>query len=145
MTLKKILLAYNGTSSNEQELEWGLNFIRQTPVETVIVKVIEPQNLNGRNNRQDDGPESDDLGTGCNSLLEMAANALEDRECSATITVLAGDPTTEIIQFAQREQVDLILYGSSGLAAMGTSRTGTPDRRKSGQYKVYSLRAIAAS
>jgi len=150
MALKKVLLAYNGAVNSEQDLQWGLNFVRKTPVNTVIVKVIEPQNLAGYNNRRDDGPGSVGPWHGRNNLLDIAANALEDRELSATTTILAGDTTTEIIQFAEREHVDLILYGSSGFAGLGSSLPAgngmvEPERRISGQYMVYSLRAVAGN
>lgn len=151
MALKKILLAYNGAVASEQDLEWGLSVIRQTLANTVIIQVIQPQNLAGRNSRRSDGPGSSDAGQSRSNLLEIAANALEGRELSATTTVIAGDPTVELIQFAQREQVDLILYGANGMAGLAeSSRFGSrgaaqPERRKSGQYMVYSLRAVAGA
>ncbi|MDR3591086.1 MAG: universal stress protein [Negativicutes bacterium] len=148
MVLKKILLAYNGAVSTEKDLEWGLNFVKKSLVNTVIVQVIESRNFFGRSNRRGDGPESGEPGQGSSNLLEIAANALEDRQLSTTTTVMAGDPTAEIIQFAEREEVDLILYGSSGLTGLADSYRSAnlgevrPERRKSGQYMVYSLRAV---
>jgi len=149
MALKKILLAYNGAVASEQDLQWGLNVVRQTLASTVIIQIIQPQNLSGRNNRRSDGQGNGESGLTRSHLLDVAANALVGRELSATATVLVGDPTLQIIRLAEREQVDLILYSYSDMAELaGNTRSGTrgivqPERRKSRQYVVYSLRAIA--
>ena len=128
MALKKVLLAYDGSSNSEQDVEWGLDFVRHTPIETVIVKVIEFQS------ESEFAPGAQNSKT----ILAKIAQAFSDRDVSATTTIITGDPASSLRRYAEKEQVDLIICDGF--------RSLSPAGRVSGKsaFKEYSLRAVLA-
>jgi nucleotide-binding universal stress UspA family protein len=146
VAIKKIMFAYDGTTDNEQHLEWGFNFIKQMAIKTVIVKVIEPL-FELETAAPFDAPPPQQYSK---SMLNKVAQMFDNRDFSATSSILVGDPDTELAQYAEKEKVDLIICGTGGLGGRRSflqSRGGIDDENRCktlDQYMVYSFRAVMA-
>jgi nucleotide-binding universal stress UspA family protein len=62
-------------------------------------------------------------------LLKRAVEGLEQASIEANTDLLTGDAATEIIEYAMRKKVDLILVGSRGLSAARAWLLGSVSRK----------------
>jgi nucleotide-binding universal stress UspA family protein len=121
MALTKVLLAYDGSEYSQKALEWLMCFAGQTAILTVIVKVFDlPADW-------DSG-----MGAGVKSIrknlkdqLEKIAFTFTEKGLSAKTTVLEGDPASQLIQYAKKERVDLIICGTRGLGGFESLLLGS--------------------
>lgn len=121
MALTKVLLAYDGSENSQKALEWLLDYVPQTTILTVIVKVLELPNLLG------DGMmvAVKALRKNLKEQLATAAQVFTERGLSAKPVVLEGDPASQLIQYAEKEQVDLIICGTRGLGGFKSLLLGS--------------------
>ena len=125
MALKKVLLAFDGSEDSKKALRWLLDFAKQTPVEIVVVSAIElifPGDYDFavgvlaaaetlRKNTKDD--------------LLNAAKVFSDNNLLVSTVILEGNPASEIIQYASKEQVDLIICGTRGMGGFESMLLGS--------------------
>jgi len=64
-----------------------------------------------------------------NTLLEQTVKTLADFGIEATKVLLRGDAATEIIEYANQNQIDLIVAGSRGLSQMRRLLLGSLSRK----------------
>jgi len=121
MALTKVLLAYDGSENSQKALEWVLNFGQQTSILTVIVKVFElPDDM-------ETGMEGSikSIHKGLKEQLEKLALIFIEKGLSAKTVILEGDPAAKLIQYAERERVDLIICGTRGLGGFESLLLGS--------------------
>jgi nucleotide-binding universal stress UspA family protein len=62
-------------------------------------------------------------------LLEQTVNALDDMGIESTSVLVRGDAATEIIEYANQNDIDLIVAGSRGLSQMRRLLLGSLSRK----------------
>ena len=62
-------------------------------------------------------------------LLDQTINELGDFGIEATSVLVRGDAATEIIEYSNQEQIDLIVAGSRGLSQMRRLLLGSLSRK----------------
>jgi len=121
MGLSKVLLAYDGSENSQKALEWLLNFAQQTTVQTIIIKVLEfPVDLDSV---MEAGAKS--LRKSLMDQLEKVAGTFTEKGLSAKKIVLEGEPASQLIQYAKKEKVDLIICGTRGLGGFESLLLGS--------------------
>lgn len=70
---------------------------------------------------------------------EAAASRLSDRGWSATTALLEGDPGGEMLDFAERNEIDLIAIGSRGLGAVESFLLGSSARKLAAHARCHVL------
>lgn len=125
MTLKKVVLAYDGSDDSKKALQWSVNFASQTQVETVIASVLEMvpymmTDIHGSIIVVDDYRRES-----LERALESAEAAYREKGLPVTTTVLEGNPADALIKYAESVHADLIICGTRGLGGFNAMLLGS--------------------
>lgn len=116
MSIQNILLAYDGSAGSNQALNWTLAFAEQQAAAIHIVTVVD---LSGTISFAGCSPHSDDLTAtkkSCLTQLNEATQAVcSNSSCPIHRKILLGNPTEQLLHYAQQEKMDMIVCGSHGL------------------------------
>ena len=124
--MKKILIATDGSAPSAEALQVGLDLAAQEGAETVVVHVI---------------PSLDTLPSGgfglatgavAHAVTEADMQPLDAAEALAdelgvpvTTTLLRGTTVSQIVAYADEQDVDMIVIGSRGHGALTTALIGS--------------------
>lgn len=111
-----ILVAYDGSELSKKALHVAAALLEgSTEGQLTIVTVWQLPNLGGDGAMLDIGRIMEELKNHGQLLLDEAADQVKDRAFPVNTVLLHGHPSTEIIDYAEQEKVDLIVMGNRGL------------------------------
>ncbi len=115
MTVKKIVLAFEGSDGSKKALEWVVDFAKQAAAEVHVVTVIESI---GMISLEPTSQLIDMENVRENYLAQIneATKVLCDgATCSITNKVLEGNAADELLHYAKDVKADLLVCGTHGL------------------------------
>jgi nucleotide-binding universal stress UspA family protein len=123
--MKRILIATDGSPSAGEAVEFGLELAAEQSAEVVVVHVapaldIMPMAGFGMAAAQPHPLSADDR-----SALKEAATLAAAAGVSARTELLIGNPTDEIVAYADTIDADLIVVGSRGHGAVASAVLGS--------------------
>lgn len=150
MRSRKILVPYDGSRSSDKALNEAMRLAKSLDTEIVLLNVVQeialpPLMFESRMRSKITGEEITAAGMMkelCQQLKNTASKMLEERKSklqggvSITTKVLVGLPIDGIIDYADREKVEMIVIGSVGLGgisrlkALGSVSRGVAERAK---------------
>lgn len=126
--MHKILIATDGSPDACEAVEVGIDLAAEQEAEVVLLQVIPP--VDGT--RLDRGalirPIPEELRLRRATGLDEPARLAAARGVPATFEVLAGDPSDEIVAYADSIEADLIVLGTRGRGAVKSALLGSVSR-----------------
>lgn len=134
VSLKKLLLAYDGSSPGKNALSWALAFCKATGAQLAAVTVADPSSLAMLYSLS--GAESTESFAGkIDAWVEEEKKLLAEidelgRAAGVEVTIegLQGNTVDTIIQYGKKSSVDLFVVGSKGRNAVETMLLGSVAR-----------------
>ncbi|MBP2667457.1 MAG: UspA protein [Firmicutes bacterium] len=125
MALKKVLLAYDGSADSQKASEWLLDFAKQTPVETVVVNVFDSAFANDADFWAKIQDAIEEYRQRMEDVLTTVADTFSANGLTAATVILEGNVASEIIYYAVKEHVDMIVCGTRGLGGFESLLLGS--------------------
>lgn len=125
MSVKRILMAYDGSPNGAKALDWAIELAQQTAAYVSIIGVVD---LGLGHWLLDEGvisESSHQFQDNALSLLSSAEKKAIEAGVKANATLLKGDPATLLIEYAQNEKVDLIICGGKGKGGLTKAILGS--------------------
>lgn len=118
---KNILIAYDGSSYSEKALEAAMNFMeKDSEAQLHVLNVMDAAPLTGHG-FYGPGLTSTVLGEfdeTADKLLDEARELVVDYEEKCVFYKVKGNPAEELVDYANDNEIDLIIMGSRGLGAV---------------------------
>lgn len=128
--IRKILVAYDGSPHSKEALNWAIDLSLMSQAQIMAVKVFEGNQLfmaaetgGTRFLEALEEMRREDA-----RLMEEAAAIGESRGVKVTGEILQGNIAAEIIAFATRNHIDLIVTGTKGHGALAELLMGSVTR-----------------
>lgn len=123
--MKRILVATDGSPSAIEATAFGIELAAGHEAELVIAHVVPEVDVVPATVMQIGGifphePSAHDL-----ELLEDAAALAQEHGVTATTILLRGDTVGELVRYAERREVDLIVVGSRGRGTVAGALLGS--------------------
>ena len=114
MTIRKILVAYDGSENSKKSLSWAVFLHASIACSVEVVAVVKAPEFSTSIDEVDEFFEDGEKAAA--PLLEEAAHfMLENGVPDAKATILRGHPAESIIHYAESNQFDLIIIGNRGM------------------------------
>jgi nucleotide-binding universal stress UspA family protein len=127
MEIQKILWAYDGSKESEEALGYAVFIAKKFGSAIMGTHVIpEPEKLLYESEFRDWTVKVEER---IKSQLSSIANELTSQELNFQGLVLKGEPDKEIVEFANREKVNLIVMGKRGQGLIDRMLTGSTTLR----------------
>jgi len=112
--IKKILVPLDGSENSNRGLDAAINIAKLSGAKIIGVNavVVHPTLVSTVTNYRDY------LTKEAKKMLDSAKESCEKQEIQFTSEVLQGSPASEIAEFAEKQNVDLIVIGSRGLSGI---------------------------
>jgi nucleotide-binding universal stress UspA family protein len=129
--MKKILIATDGSPAALQAVELGLELAEEQGAEPTFVHVAPTADVLPVAGFAMAGPVSvpHELDEHDRTSLDEALALAEERGIEARSRLLVGAPATQVVAFADEIDADLIVVGSRGLGAIGSTLLGSVSRK----------------
>jgi nucleotide-binding universal stress UspA family protein len=131
-TLKKILIAYDGSAHSKEALNWGIDLSLMSGAEIVAIKVFDGGAALYSSVAEASGAilqeTLDELLREDRALLEGAVAEGQSKGVMITGEILQGNVAGEIISYAKINNVDLIIAGTRGHGALAELLMGSVTR-----------------
>lgn len=118
--LKKLLVAYDGSTQSKEALDWAIDFSLLSGAQIIVVKVTEPLEMGQSYAMYQAGYGAELVGqltqleAKDKQLLEDAINYARGKGVSITSDLLLGNIAATLIEYATDKKVDMILAGTKG-------------------------------
>jgi len=124
--MEKILIATDGSPSSIEALEFGLDLAAEEEAEALVVHVVPAlDTVPAGGFGMAHGAVVHELTEHDRAPLEAAVELAGDRGLAVTTRLLSGSAVREIVAYADRQDVDLIVIGSRGHGALTTALLGS--------------------
>ncbi len=123
--VKKVLLAYDGSADSRKAAEWLLDFAKQLSIETVIVNVFDSEFENDADFWAKIQSAIEAYRQKTEDALATVARTFSQNGFPAKTVILEGQVSVEIIRYAARENVDMIVCGTRGRGGFETLLLGS--------------------
>jgi nucleotide-binding universal stress UspA family protein len=140
---KRILLPLDGSPLAEQALPHAVSLAEHCGAELILLMVLQPlpdRSISGVGRR-----EAEEISARlAREYLEKVAVSIEERNLAVQILTIEGQPPTEIVQYAEQNQVDLIVMSTRGQSGLSRWLMGSvADRVMRGAFlPVLLVRAL---
>ena len=124
MTMKRYVVAYDGSANSKKALELAADLAKSVPAEILLVTVCDPilQQFEDVCLSSDMEREYEQHFAG---KAEEGRKYCETNGVKVQAKILKGHPADVIIQFANQENADLIVSGTRGLGGFGQLLLGS--------------------
>jgi nucleotide-binding universal stress UspA family protein len=140
---KRILLPLDGSPLAEQALPHAVSLAEHCGAELILLMVLQPlpdRSISGVGRR-----EAEEISARlAREYLEKVAASIAERNLAVQILTIEGQPPTEIVQYAEQNQVDLIVMSTRGQSGLSRWLMGSvADRVMRGAFlPVLLVRAL---
>jgi nucleotide-binding universal stress UspA family protein len=124
-TMKRILVATDGSPSAAEATQFGVDLAAEHDAELVFAHVVPEFDLIPATPFQIGGVFPHDPGKHDEELLEQAADLAAQAGVVATTALLRGDTVEAIAEYAESHDVDLVVVGSRGRGAIAGTLLGS--------------------
>ena len=137
---KKLLVAYDGSPNGKIALEAAKSFMKaDQEAETHILHVKQPPNMEmfslyGVEMSKGMMVELDKLNE---RTINQAKNIMKEHEANCHFNQITGDAAQSIINYAQTQDIDVILIGSRGLGPFKGMMLGSVSNRVAQQSDIH--------
>lgn len=137
---KKVLVAYDGSPNGKRALEAAKSFMKaDEEVETHILHVRRPPNMEmfslyGVEMSKSMTEELDKLNE---RTMNQAKDFMNDEQTKCYFNQITGDPAQSIMNYAQTNDIDLIIIGSRGLGSFKGMMLGSVSNRVVQQSDIH--------
>jgi len=127
-TMKKILIATNGSPGAREAVEYGLTLAHAQEAEVHLLQVIPPTDWTRLDRGSSVRPLPDEMRMRRAVGLDDAAELAAEYGVPVAFDVVAGIPQEEIVSRAVELDVDLIVVGSRGRGPVASALLGSVSR-----------------
>jgi nucleotide-binding universal stress UspA family protein len=146
--MKKILIATDGSECSAEAIQFGVELASEHEAEVIFVHVAPATDFLPVDGFGMTGPPRvpHKLDAYDRAPLEEAQKIAEQHGVRASGELLVGHPADEIVDYADSQDVDLIVVGSRGHGALASALLGSVSRRVLSESKrpVAIVRGLAA-
>jgi len=133
--IKKILVAYDGSTQSKEALDWAIDLSLTTQAQVVVVKVIEMMSL-GEMSALYEAGASDSLVAQIDEIKKADEKLLADtittvgkrKDVAITTALLHGNVAAAIIEYSIENKMDLIVVGTKGHGVLAELLMGSVTR-----------------
>jgi len=143
--LARILVPYDGSKYSEKALDRAIELSHNLDSEiflfsVVYVDYISPPGILGlvrtKSEKEAVKKWAESVRADAEKMLKLAFKKCDEKGISASYNIVQGNVANEILSFAKRKKISLIIIGSHGLHGIGKLKTlGSVSRRVSEQAK----------
>lgn len=129
---KKIVVAYDGSSCSEEALKRAINFIEQDPeTQLHIINVMDeiPPTIYGLYGPNLTKKVLEEFEEAADQLLRNAKTRVAKYVDNCSFGKVQGNPAEEIVNYAEENDIDLIIIGSRGYGAVKGMLLGSVSSR----------------
>ena len=126
--MSTILIATDGSPEAREAVEYGLELAASDGAHVVLLQVIPPIDWTQLDRGAIIRPIPSEIARRRSVALEEAATLAAEHGVPVASAVLAGDPASEIVTYADNHDVDLIVVGSRGRGTIASARLGSVSR-----------------
>jgi nucleotide-binding universal stress UspA family protein len=127
-TMKRILIATDGSPSAREAIDFGLELALEQEAEVIFVHVAPAVDVVPMSGFGNAGALPHELSAADRAPLAEAASLADERGVRAKTELLTGDPVDEIVAYADSIDAELIVAGSNGRGAIASALLGSVSR-----------------
>jgi len=125
MSVKSLVVAFDGSPHSFKALEWAADFATQTAASLAVVTVFEPVQHYALDTVVHIVHLESTYKTKLEECLKEASDYCLKKGLNVKTELRLGHPADEIIRFSQEEKADLILCGTRALSGLGSLLLGS--------------------
>jgi|BEDMetMinimDraft_2_1075160.scaffolds.fasta_scaffold09971_1 Universal stress protein UspA and related nucleotide-binding proteins len=136
MNFKRILVAFDGSEQSKKALEVALDLSKKYDAELSIVEVIPTELLAGMGFTPIPDSVINQIFEKARKDMDYVKNLLSKEGIKFRTDILQGDPGTEIVNYSNKNNIDLIVTGSRGLSGVKKLFLGSVSSKIVSEAKV---------
>ncbi|MDU2066508.1 MAG: universal stress protein, partial [Sporomusaceae bacterium] len=113
MSIKKMVVAYDGSTGSQKALVWAVDLALKLKSDVVVVTVVKPPEFSSSVDEVDEVYTYGEKH--CRPLLEKAAAYGEEQGILLQTEILFGHPAESLVRYAADRKADLIVMGTRGM------------------------------
>jgi nucleotide-binding universal stress UspA family protein len=125
MSIKNIVLAFDGSDGSNKALQWAIDFVKENGADTHITTVFESMALVAIETASNVAELERSRRAHMDELLYLAKSLYKEHNLSARIISLAGNPADAIMKYAYKIDADIIICGTRGYGGFGALLLGS--------------------
>ncbi|ARM75701.1 universal stress protein [Acidianus manzaensis] len=133
---KHILVAYDGSSHAKKALDIAIDLAKKYEAKLDVIEVVDSSVFAGAGLAPVPSDVIESIYNRAKADIEDAKKAAKDKGIDAEGVVLEGDPATAILEYTNKNNVDLIVTGSRGLSTLKRIFLGSVSTRIVQEAKV---------
>jgi nucleotide-binding universal stress UspA family protein len=125
MSIKKIVLAFDGSDGSKKALNWTIDFAKQNNAQTHITTIFEPIVLLAIETASNVLALERSRRSNIDELTAMAESLYAEHNLSTKVALLEGNPADAIMIYAKKIEADIIICGTRGYGGFGALLLGS--------------------
>ena len=117
--LRRILVPLDGSKIGESALCYAMVLARKTAAEIDLIEVFEPVSMVGATGISHSGREDESVRKSLLSYLDHVAGPIKNEGLKVSTTVLFGNAASNIMEYTEKNGIDLIAVSTHGRSGLG--------------------------